>query len=265
MAAATQRRPVRAIALTAGLSLLAGCGAVTRLAGMATGAGAGGGYHPAAATAPAKAAAPASDVSAPPPSAGSSGAPTLDAPRSRTLYLALIRNLRMTGKPYAALANLDEYERRYGRDDQAGVLRGDCLVDIKAYAQADAVYTRLLRGAAAAKAYRGLGRSAGAQGRWKDAATDFGEAVRREPAASDSLSDLGYALLKSGAAADAVFRLREAHELAPGDPTVLNNLILALSASGNTAEAQGLMDTLGPAEKARMTALLGAQGTGAVR
>jgi Flp pilus assembly protein TadD len=173
--------------------------------------------------------------------------------------------MRTTGKPYAALANLDEFDRRYGHDDEVDALRGDCLVDIGEYAKADAVYHKLLQGAAAGQAYRGLGRSAGQRGDWAAAVGSFSEAVRREPAAADRLNDLGYALLKSGDAPAAVFRLRQAHDLAPADVTVFNNLILALSAAGSRPEAHALLEKLDPAARLRIAAVLAAQEAAAAR
>jgi Flp pilus assembly protein TadD, contains TPR repeats len=184
-------------------------------------------------------------AAAPPEGAATGAAPvTLDpaAKPSRDLHLQLISQLRESGRAHAALAHLDAYEREHPRDARAGLLRGDCLADIGDYAGAEKTYRRLLRTQQAADAYAGLGRVAGLQGRWSEAATQFGEAVKRAPISARHLGDLGYALLRAGDAAGAVFRLRQAAELAPGDARVRNNLILALEAAGQHEAARRLLD-----------------------
>lgn len=179
--------------------------------------------------------------------AGAPAAANVDLPApitqtdNRELHLKLIRDLRESGRVHAALAHLDDYDSRYPRDLQAALLRADCLVDIGAYDQAEVIYRRLLRSRnAAAAAYAGLGRAAGLRGDWAAASDHFGEAVRRSPLAVVYLSDLGYALLKSGDPEAAVFRLRQATELAPGEPKARNNLVLALEAAGQTEAAARL-------------------------
>lgn len=167
-----------------------------------------------------------------------------DAP-SRDVYLGLIRNLRSGGQVHAALAHLDAFDRQFPRSEAAALLRGDCLTDIARYAEAQVVFTRLLRSkTSAAVAHAGLGRIAALGERWSEAANHYAQAVARAPTLPAYLSDYGFVLLRAGRAADAVFRLRQAVELAPGDSRARNNLILALAASGDAPAAQRLLATV---------------------
>ncbi len=194
---------------------------------------------------------------------GGAGAPTAitgrDA-RSRALYLGLIENLRKSGQVHAALAHLDAFDRQFPRAGDAAILRGNCLIDIKDYAGAAAVFGRLLRGPQAASAYAGLGRIEALNERWTTAAAQYAQAVRLAPTLPAYLSDYGFVLLRAGRPADAVFRLRQAVELAPGDTRARNNLILALAASGDEAAARRMLAAIAdPAQRAEIETELAAQ------
>lgn len=161
--------------------------------------------------------------------------------RSRALYLALIEDLRKSGKAHAALAHLDAFDRQFPSAADAAILRGDCLVDLQDYGQAAAIYRSLLKGPAAPAAHAGLGRVAALGDRWAEAAEHYAGAVALAPTSAAYLNDYGFALLNAGRPADAVFRLRQAAELAPSDARVRGNLVLALAADGKEAEARGLL------------------------
>lgn len=167
--------------------------------------------------------------------------------KSRALYLALITNLRNSGQVHAALAHLDAFDRQFPRADDAAVLRGNCLADLKDYAGASLVFQRLLRGRQAAAAYAGLGRVEALNERWSSAVANYASAVQLAPTSPSYLSDYGFVLLRAGRPWDAVFRLRQAVELSPGDARARNNLILALAASGEAAEARRLLATVADA------------------
>ena len=158
--------------------------------------------------------------------------------QSRRLYLDLIAGMRRTGRAHAALAHLDAFEKQYPNSADAAVLRGDCLVDLKDFAGAAVVYRKLLKGREAAAAHAGLGRIEGLGGRWPAASAEFGRAVGMAPTNVDFLNDYGFALLQAGDRTQALFRIRQAAELAPADARVRNNLILALAATGNEPEAR---------------------------
>lgn len=178
------------------------------------------------------------------PAAANPAAITGRDPRSQALYLALIENLRKSGQVHAALAHLDAFERQFPRSDAAGILRGNCLVDIQDYAGAAAAFGKLLRGPRAAAALAGLGRIEALNERWASAATHYARAVQLAPTSAAYLSDYGFVLLRAGKPADAVFRLRQAVELAPGDTRARSNLVLALAAAGDEPAARRMLATL---------------------
>lgn len=120
--------------------------------------------------------------------------------RSRALYLALIEDLRRSGQVHAALAHIDAFDRQFPRADDVAVLRGECLVDLKDYAGASAVFQRLMRGDQAAAAYAGLGRVEALNTRWPMAATYYARAVQLAPTSPSYLSDYGFVLLRAGRA-----------------------------------------------------------------
>lgn len=177
--------------------------------------------------------------------------------RSRALYLSLIENLRKSGQVHAALAHLDAFDRQFPRAEDAAMLRGNCLVDIADYAGATAVFQRLTQGRQAAAAFAGLGRIAALAERWPDAAAHYARAVHLAPTAPAYLSDYGFVLLRAGRAGEAVFRLRQAAQLAPGDLRARNNLILALAASGDEPGARRLLASVtDPTQRAQVEAEL---------
>ena len=183
--------------------------------------------------------------------------------RSRALYLSLIENMRQSGQVLAALAHLDAFDTSFPRSDDSAILRGNCLVDIKDYAGGSAVFQKLLRGRQAAAAFAGLGRIEALNERWPGAAEYYARAVQLAPTLPLYLSDYGFALLRSGRPADAVFRLRQAVELSPGDTRARNNLILALAASGDDGAARRVLATVDDAEqRSEMEHALAAQAKG---
>lgn len=178
--------------------------------------------------------------------------------RSRTLYLGLIERLRDAGQVHAALAHLDAYDRQFPRSADAALLRGNCLVDIARYDEAAASFQRLLRGSHAAAAHAGLGRIEALGERWATAAAHYARAVELAPTAPVYLSDYGFVLLRGGRPGDAVFRLRQAVELSPGDARARNNLVLALAASGDEPAARRLLAEVTDAgQRAELEAELG--------
>lgn len=183
------------------------------------------------------------------------GVPTGRDDKSRALYLALIDDMRRSGQTHAALAHLDAFEKSYPRTGEAAILRADCLVDIRDYAGASAIYARLLRGRQAAAASAGLGRIEAIGDRWPSAVDHYARAVSIEPTSTVYLNDYGFALLRAGRPADALFRLRQAAELAPADSRVRNNLALALAASGDEPAARRLVAAISdPAERSEIEA-----------
>lgn len=170
------------------------------------------------------------------------GLPTPDGgEQSRALYLTLIQDMRNSGKTHAALAHLDAFDTLYPHANDAAILRADCLVDLRDYAKASLLYSKLQRSDQAPAAAAGLGRIEALEGRWPTAVDHYARAIALAPTSPVYLNDYGFALLRADRPADALFRLRQAAELAPGDPRVSNNLILALAAVGDSADAQRLL------------------------
>jgi len=184
----------------------------------------------------------------------------LDAASQRQLYLDLIARLRLEGSAHAALAHLDAFDQQYPKDPEAQVLRADCLNDVGEAAEAEALYRKLVNGPVADRAEAGLGHIAAARGDWQGAADAFARAVKRKPTHAPYLNDLGFALARLGRTDEALFRFRQALELAPGDRLARNNLIVTLEKAGKAEEARRLAAAIAsPQERAAAQALLEAQ------
>ena len=160
---------------------------------------------------------------------------------TRTLYLTLIQQARADGRARAALAYLDDFDRKHPDDPQARVLRVNCLLDL---GQVDAARSALERipgsdRSGAALAVRG--HVLAAEGQWPQAAVQYAAASQASPADAFITNALGYARLRAGQTAEEVETLRAAHDLAPADEVVRNNLILALTLNGRLGEADALL------------------------
>ncbi len=159
-------------------------------------------------------------------------APAFDPVRSQALYLDVIRKLHDDGKSHAALAYLDDFDRRYPADPKARLLRADCLLDVDRLAEAEALYQGLVPGPEQASAASGLGHVAAARGDWAGAVAAYERATSADPVNAAYRNDLGYALMKTRAFGRAIFALRQASELDPGNLLIRNNLNLALAGVG---------------------------------
>lgn len=163
-------------------------------------------------------------------------------PDTPGMYLALIDRMQAQGLWYASLAHIDAYEQQYGEAPDTILLRADALRQTGQPEASAAAYARLADTPLAARGLRGLGLLAGAKGDFTHAAERFEAASKRAPTDATMLSDLGYARLRMGDVEGARVPLMKAAELAPGNPKILSNVALYLLASGQTANAQGLMD-----------------------
>ncbi|WP_313804473.1 tetratricopeptide repeat protein [Sphingobium sp.] len=173
------------------------------------------------------------------------GAQAEEAPDTRGLYLQLIHQARGDGRPRAALAYLDDFERRYPGDAQARLLRVNSLIDLGQIDAAEAVALPAETRDGGVSAVRG--HLLAARGRWAEAASCYGQASRASPADPLLRNALGYALLRAGQAAAAIEALRGASDLAPQMTIIRNNLLLALIVGGRRAETEaGLRRLDGP-------------------
>lgn len=197
---------------------------------------------------------------APPAMAGDEPAAT------RGLYLQLIRQARADGKPRAALAYLDDFERQYPADPDAPILRINSLLDLDQIDGAEAVPLPPETREGAVSAVRG--HLLAARDRWGEAVPLYQAAMRASPADPLLRNALGYALLRAGQTAQAIETLRGAADLAPGSDVIRNNLLLALAAGGRAAEAEAMLRQIGDTRArdalrrtlATQTALLGPKG-----
>lgn len=139
---------------------------------------------------------------------------------SRMLHLELIGRMIEEGKPYAALAHLDAFEKAAGQHAQMHLLRGNALLDIGDAAAARTSFERLLGGPLAGFGHDGLGRVASAAGDVHAACAAFAAAVAEMPANPHFLSALGQSQIKCGTPEQGSFAIRKALELAPDDPEI---------------------------------------------
>lgn len=156
--------------------------------------------------------------------------------RGRTLYLSVIEQLIKSGKAHAAMAHLDEYERKYGTGPAPQRIRADAWFALGEMDKAEAGYKSVLSGEQAGFARHGLGRVAAARGDWPAARQSFEAAVKEQPTNPRFLNDLGCSLFRTGQMADAEFALRKAHELEPRDEEIITNILVLLAKSDGAAK-----------------------------
>ncbi|HEX7876142.1 MAG TPA: tetratricopeptide repeat protein [Sphingobium sp.] len=159
----------------------------------------------------------------------------VDAPAStRSLYLQLIHQARADGRPRAALAYLDDFDRRYPGDPDARALRVNSLLDLGDVDGAESAAANLHDNAM-------RGHLLAARNRWSEAVPLYRAAIAASPADPLLRNALGYALLRAGKADQAIEPLRAAIDLAPADRVIRNNLLLALTIAGHGAEAEAML------------------------
>ncbi|MBY4869774.1 MULTISPECIES: tetratricopeptide repeat protein [Burkholderia] len=162
-------------------------------------------------------------------------------PDTPAMYLGLIQRMQSQGLYYASLAHIDAYDTKYGASPDSILLRADALRMTQQPAASAAEYARLLKTPLAARGYRGLGLLAGAAGDFSAATRAFAQASELAPTDASMLSDLGYAMLRSGDVVGARVPLMKAAELDQRSPKIVSNLALYLFAAGRTQDAQRLM------------------------
>ena len=181
---------------------------------------------------------------------------------TRGLYLELIRQARSDGKPRAALAFLDDFDRTYPGDVEAVVLRINCLLDLEAVTEAALLAERLPTGprAAALGSEAVRGHVSAAQQDWRKAVRHYENAIKSKPADAYLLSALGYARIQAGSARQAIADLSAASELAPRSPVIRNNLMLAMLLGGDASGVRAMLQTItDDAERQEVDATLEAE------
>lgn len=183
-------------------------------------------------------------------------AATADPEKARGLYLKVIAGLQEQNKHHAALAYLDDIEKRYPGDARVLLMRAQSLVAIRRYAEAEPVYRGLTSSAYAAAAYNGLGTIFGAQQRWAEAEAAFRQAVALRPTQANFIGNLGYTLLLQDRLDEAQFLLHQAGELDPMAPEARTNLTLCLHRMGKTAQVSARLAALDADERHQVERLL---------
>ncbi|WMY06832.1 tetratricopeptide repeat protein [Paraburkholderia phenoliruptrix] len=164
------------------------------------------------------------------------------APDTPGMYLGLIDRMQSQGLYFASLAHIDAYEKQYGATPDSILLRADALRMTGQPEASASAYRQLLPTPLAARAHRGLGLIAGAQGDFGLAASELQQAAQLAPTDATVLSDLGYARLRAGDVAGARVPLMKAAELDSANLKIVSNIALFLLANGQPAEAQALMN-----------------------
>lgn len=149
------------------------------------------------------------------------------AQNDRELYFAVIKGLQSAGQSQAALAYLDDYDKRYPGDINAKLLRANALLSIGEGKQAERLFREVIGTGAVSAGHNGLGKVYAARQNWAEAIRDFSVAAQAEPTNAKILNNLGFAMLMGGRIIDAYTPLARAAELQPADEQIRNNLLLA--------------------------------------
>lgn len=160
---------------------------------------------------------------------------------TRSFYLQLIHQARADGRPRAAIAYLDDFDRRYPGDSDARLLRVNSLIDLGDIPAAQAAATTLSPSAGASTAQ---GHLMAARNRWSEAIPFYRSALEANPTDPLLRNALGYAQLRARDTSEAVETLRAAADLAPDEPVIRNNLLLALSLAGRRAELDAALSRI---------------------
>lgn len=172
----------------------------------------------------------------------SPAAGTFTAQNEALLYLNVVNGLIKQQRYGAALAFLDDYAAtRKVLVPRYWLLRGDAALGLERRNDAASAYAKLEGTPLAAQGWNGQGRIAAAAKVWRDAAPKFRKAVKGDPSNADFLNNLAFAELHLGNSVSAAGHLRQAHELAPGSELIRNNLIIALTLSGDRRQADTLL------------------------
>lgn len=176
----------------------------------------------------------------------SAAAPSATARNETALYLNVVDGLLAQKRFGAALAFLDDYAgKKSDLQPRYWLMRGNALLGLGRHPDAMQAYGRLESTALAADGWNGLGRTAATRQQWRAAADQFRKAVQARPASVEFINNLAFSSMKLGDTATSLSCLRQARELDPTSDLVRNNLIIALTLSGDAAGAGALAQTIG--------------------
>ncbi|HEY0973475.1 MAG TPA: tetratricopeptide repeat protein [Solimonas sp.] len=150
------------------------------------------------------------------------------------VHADLIRGMLAQNNNYAALAHIQDQQRRTGNTAELRYLEAEARRRLGQIAEAEALYRGLLRSDLSAQAYHGLGLLY-ATGNLGQSIVYLREAAKRRPTDADVRSDLGFALLRAGQYDASLAELATAVELDAANTKARNNLLLLLMTTGDEA------------------------------
>ena len=158
------------------------------------------------------------------------------------LYLSIVDGLENESRYGAALSFLESYAQcREPATPRYWFLRASAELGLGRNQDALASFARLDNTPLAGQGWNGRGRLAAARQDWQTAAENFQHAIESDPTNANFLNNLAFADMHLGKADNSAMWLRQAHELNPGSELIRNNLIMALTLTGDQQGADGLI------------------------
>jgi Flp pilus assembly protein TadD len=166
----------------------------------------------------------------------------ITAQNQASLYLNVVDGLLKQERFGAALAFLDGYAgRQADTPPRYWLMRANALAGLGRNDEASRAYAKLTATPLAAEGWNGQGRVAANRKQWRSASDCFRKAVAASPANAEFINNLAYSGMQLGELGASISHLRQAHELDPASALIRNNLIIALTMSGDTTGANALM------------------------
>lgn len=177
-------------------------------------------------------------IAAPQPAAAS----PITAQNQASLYLNVVDGLLKQERFGAALAFLDGYAgRQQDTPPRYWLMRANALAGLGRNDEAAGAYAKLVSTPLAAEGWNGQGRVAANRKQWRRASDCFRKAVEASPANAEFINNLAYSGVQLGEFGASISYLRQAHELDPASILIRNNLIIALTLSGDAAGANAMI------------------------
>lgn len=190
----------------------------------------------------------------------------MTAQNEASLYLNVVDGLLKQDRYGAALAFLDGYAgKQKNTPPRYWLMRGNALLGLGRYDESADAYARLTSGPLAADGWNGQGRVAANRKQWRSACENFRQAVQASPANAEFINNLAYSGMQLGDFGASISYLRQAHELDPNSSLIRNNLIIALTMSGDAAGANALMLAIADPRRRRDVEILVRKATLAKR
>lgn len=171
-----------------------------------------------------------------------------EGPASRQVHTDLVREMIAQGRYYAALAHIEELQKRGGPRDELLLLHARVLAKLDRNEQAESEYKQLLGSTFEGEARHGLGLLYASRNH--SVSLDYlKQAARLKPTDPDIRNDYGYALLAGGQYPVARLELATAYELASNVDKYRNNYVLSLLLFKDEAEIRRVVQRSGMSDK----------------